>query len=201
MFESRRWYIPAVVFGAAFAVGLTGMIQLPELSIRWPKTSNGGSIGERQGGEQLVLVYIGSSSCAWSNREEIPKALSSIQSKIRGYTRDADIGFISTGVAIDWRVDDGFEHLKSVGQFDQVITGRNWSNLGALRYIWQTISGRASTPQLLLVRRDLQVPTSDGAIGSFSVSNVTLVTRKVGLAEIRNWAESGLPSLERLGDM
>lgn len=196
MLRSKRFLLLTFVFCGAFVAGLTGMIRLPEINVRWPDIADQSSMGQRLGGEQLVLVYIGSSSCSWSNRDEIPGAIGTIQSRLRQYAEEAGLGFVSTGVAIDWIVDEGVEHLRSVGRFDQMVTGRNWSNMGALRYIWQTVPGRASTPQIVVVRRHMDVPTADGTVGAFSVSNVRLVTRKVGFTEIRGWADSGLPGIE-----
>lgn len=98
--------------------------------------------------------------------------------------------FATVGVARDWSVEAGIKHLDKFGGFDEITAGRNWLNLGVLRYVWNEVPGKAATPQVLVV--DRRVETSEEK-GSYELHKPKLLMRKVGTREIRRWLKQDAP--------
>ena len=92
------------------------------------------------------------------------------------------------GVARDWRVDAGIEHLRKFTAFDEVAVGRSWANHAIQEYLYGDLPGLGATPQVIVVAR-----TFDNLKGHVSVTRERVVARVTGLDEIAAWATSGAP--------
>lgn len=79
-------------------------------------------------------------------------------------------------------------HLLGFGEFDEVMTGRNWGNIGVQKYIYGDMAGVEATPQILLVTRVI-----DTQWGHVSFVNEEVISRRNGLTAIKAWAEEGAP--------
>lgn len=135
-------------------------------------------------GPEILFIYIGSSECGWSTVEYLPSMIKDLKEEVKDYADARNYEFSAIGIAAEWSVDEGISHLSRFGGFDEIIAGRNWDNTGVAKYVWQDITGPASTPQILVVRRQL-ISSSDS---TFHTSiNPRLITRKVGILDIRNW--------------
>ena len=79
------------------------------------------------------------------------------------------------------------------------MAGRHWLNSGMLDYVWQDLPGIGATPQIAVVRRTVTRPSEANPTAPYSISDEELVTRKVGLLEIRWWLEQDgrLPDLSQ----
>jgi hypothetical protein len=77
------------------------------------------------------------------------------EAKVRLAARARSEGrtFRAVGVALDWHPDTGLAYLREFGQFDEIVVGSNWFNLGATNLIWADSTSHASIPQLLLYER------------------------------------------------
>ncbi len=104
---------------------------------------------------------------------------------------EAGRSFMALGIAKDWDASAGVAHLATFGTFDEIMAGRSWMNEGVLKYIWQTLPGAPSTPQVLVVERMVSVPLAAG--DRFEVSKESVIARNTGLGEIRQWVEAGAP--------
>ena len=135
-------------------------------------------------GYELLFIYIGSSRCGWSNIEELPKLVKSLKQKVKAFAEARGYRFVAVGIAAEWSVDDGIRHLAKFGGFDEIIAGRNWNNTGVIRYVWEDLPGEAATPQVLIVRHRLLIAPQMRVFES-----PQLLTRKVGVDEIRRWNE------------
>lgn len=130
-------------------------------------------------GDEIVLVFIGSSTCGWSKLPELPAAFSKIRAAVQEATTQDGKTFVAVGVAPDISVDAGIDFLSRFGPFHEVLVGRSWLNRGALEYVWQTHPGPAATPQLVLLSRELSVDSVPG--GSVpSISAEKVIKRWVG---------------------
>ena len=89
-------------------------------------------------GKELVLIYIGSSQCAFSTNPALPAIVESAKRALRDKALEAERPFITVGIVKDWIVENGVNHLATFGTFDEIMTGRSWMNEGVMRYIWQT---------------------------------------------------------------
>lgn len=142
-------------------------------------------------GTELTLVYIGSSGCVPSNRKDLPGAVERLKLHLRHRASDANRLFTAVGVARDWEVTAGVGHLRKFGSFDEVMAGRNWMNAGVRAYVWEDIPGEATTPQVLLLEREVGDVSAAGI--QYGIHSERLVVRKVGADEIVRWARQGAP--------
>lgn len=139
-------------------------------------------------GDELLLVLIGASFCHAAEAPGFKEALESAKKLVRaqGGERNQQVGVI--GVALDWDPAKGLEWLGHFGEFDEIASGRNWLNAGAVKYIWRDIPGSSALPQLIVVRRTVE--PSDRTI---SIGREEVLLRKLGATEIIEWANAGAP--------
>jgi hypothetical protein len=139
-------------------------------------------------GREFVLVYIGSSTCPWSNNPTLAPVVDSLRAMLLARAADT-LGFATMGLTQDAKVHAGIEHLMNMGPFDEVSTGRGWMNSAALRYLLLH-SGTLATPQVLVLERTLR---QNDPFGHFEVVEEIVRIRRVGLGQIVAWAEAGAP--------
>ena len=180
-----------------FLLESRGWIRWPEVSVQWEDRLDDGVYRPatmRDEDEEIALIYIGASSCGWSNQPELAATIKELKVLLASRAQDTGLGFAAVGIATDVVADAGIEHLDKFGAFDEVISGRGWSNAGVQEYVFETIPGPAATPQVLVVRRIID---SDG--DSPTVLDEQLLTRKLGLRRIADWVSQGAP-LPLIGD-
>lgn len=185
------------VFGVAVLASSTGAVTIPEVSLRWaPQRGEYVPSKRAPDGQELALIFIGSSTCGASRHEVLPRAVQRLKLEMRERAVASGRSFTTLGIARDWDVDEGIEHLRGFGRFDEVVAGRNWVNIGILRYVWEDLPGRAATPQLLVVDRRLVDRNATEASGGV-LQDEQLLVRLVGWQEIERWAARGAP-MQRL---
>ena len=192
-------YVVIAVFAVCCALGTSGIIPLPRVDITWHSDSQ--SLWQQQysptyrdtSGTELVMVYLGAASCFFSNDESLPSLIEEVKLALREKAGMHELSFSTIGVAVDRRVEDGINHLDKFGIFDEIMTGRSWYGTGARQHYFDLLPGVASTPQVLVYRREMRVPSVDQTDSSQSFSGETEIVRKEGLDEIRNWLGRGLP--------
>lgn len=96
--------------------------------------------------------------------------------------------FSAVGIARDADPYSGWEHLLRFGEFDEVMTGRSWGNIGVQKYIYGDMPGAGATPQVLLMTRVI-----DTQWGHASFVNEEVISRHTGVTEIETWVEKGAP--------
>lgn len=176
--------------GTGFALALSGRFPLPEIKVQWdkpPAEADGyRPKPNRTPGEELVLVYIGSSNCSWSNGPELPGIVGELKTTLRDRAQDSGRAFAAVGVARDGVAADGIAHLAKFGAFDEIMSGRGWANTGVQKYIYGPMPGEGATPQVLVLARSL-----DYQLGHVSVVDERVLVRRVGSDEIVAWASAG----------
>lgn len=145
----------------------------------------------RRSGLQLVMVYFGSASCAWSNRPSLRDAVETIKQQLARQAEDQGMTFKAVGVALDWSPERGIEHLETMGRFDEISAGYNWGNTLALQHIWSDGSALPRTPQILVYKRILVAPQRDRAL-HYEENQREIIINKAGFGAITDWAESGV---------
>jgi hypothetical protein len=135
-------------------------------------------------GNQLVMIFVGASTCGASNYPHLPSALRKMKQQLRTAASLRSEDFYTVGVAVDWSVSDGLHFLSESGPYDEISVGDNWMNLDAISYIVRNLPGAADIPQVILLERslDLEGPTP-------TISDDRLVTRKVGVTAIEQLAK------------
>jgi len=181
-----------VAFAVAFAFSYFGYFSLPEVSVRWKINDKYTPTRAVVGGPQMEMVYIGSSSCKYCNLEYMPSVIRRTKAVLQKKAKQRGWSFSVKGVAVDWAFEDGVQHLREMGRFDEVVAGRSWYNMGSKKYFWGELAGKPSTPQVLVVFKHLISPRPDSTL-VFKHENETLLVRKIGALEIRDWLRQGAP--------
>ena len=186
-----RWGAEALGLGAAlgFALGSFGLVPVADVHVRWtvPALEVGDYVPGASSvpGGETVLIYIGSSTCGWSNTPELPSLVRRLKSELQARAHQQDRQFAAVGIAKDRRAADGLVHLEKFGAFDEVMAGHGCVNRGIQEFVCGEgdMAGYGVTPQIIVVSRRLEY-VADGHI---SIADERTVTRKAGLAQIREW--------------
>ena len=182
--------IAALVSGAVIATFSSDEAAQRRSISRLESPSVGLGKAQRPLQKELVLVYLGSSTCAWSRHLDLPSLVAMAKASIGDQAAIASASFSTLGVAVDWSIQEGLYHLSGFGEFDEISIGRKWYGMGPRRYIWSDIPGPGGTPQLLVVERTRQLDPSTQEV-TLEFQSERLLVRKVGVDEIRSWVEGG----------
>jgi hypothetical protein len=174
-----------VAFGAAALHSYTR-----QHGIRWrsPVTQpTQSAAGWAPGGRELVLIYVGSPTCAFSNSREIPGLVAQASSLLKAHADSLGASMTTIGAAQSASTADGLLHLEGVGHFDEITAGRAWYNSLFLRWVYGDAPGPAATPQLIVLYRR-------GAKGlSPGLETEVVLIREVGLGALQRWIDHGAP--------
>lgn len=196
MNRGRRLLLLGLLFAAAWLVTF-GILQSAPLR-REPSQSRQPLPEPAAPAAEWTLVYIGSSTCTPSNAPQLARASAELRELLAARAARNGTTFSTLGIARDRQVRAGLRHLRRHGEFDEVIAGRSWSNLGLQRYVWGDLPGQAATPQLLLVERTLDASSAGQGGRQFAIEGERLLVRKVGLDEIEAWLRDGAPVPRRV---
>jgi len=144
-----------------------------------------------ESGKELLMIYIGSPHCGFSNSDEMLGLVEDAKLQALKVAQKHNINFAVNGVAISWSPKEGFNHLSKFGYFDEIFLGRSWFNTGAIKYIHTELpSGtKGSVPQIVLVMRDV-IYKKHASKNEYDVKNQLQVVRYEGLNELKNFAKS-----------
>lgn len=147
-----------------------------------------------QNESELVLIYIGCSTCAAANHQQLPSAIKKLKLKLDNYASENDLVFHSIGVSKEVNLTQELEYLSKFGSFSEISIGKNWSNNIILKYIWDDFGGRAVVPQIIVTKRDYQRITS-ATNGTFyrGIADEKILLTKYGPNSIINWLNLDAP--------
>ena len=177
-----------------FSLDSIGLLPVPDIDVQWVVPAMAASDyapgAPLAPGDETVLVYVGSSTCGWSNVPELSSMLRSLKSRMHERAIAKGRRFAAIGIARDVVAADGIAHLAKFGAFDEVMAGNSWGNRGIQQYIYGTgdMAGPAATPQVIVVSRKLEYST-----GHVSIADERVVLRKTGLDAILHWIADGAP--------
>jgi len=134
--------------------------------------------------DERVIVYVGSSTCRWSNHAGLEDAVRTIRARVQRSAEAESRRFVSVGVAKDADTRAGMEHLAKFGRFDEVMAGLGWANIGLLKYVYDQFKAPAATPQLIVVDRRML-----GEPGERRLENARELVRRIGFEELKAWAD------------
>lgn len=195
MIRKTKTWIAGAMFTvgsiAGVALATAGLMPTVDIELAVPAREaqeyRPGSVAATAAEDEIVLVYLGSSTCGWSNLPEVSRAVRDAKLLVAGHARDSGMRFSALGIALDADASRGWAHLRKAGSFDEVAAGMGWANSGAEKYVFGTLAGPASTPQLLVVQRSL----STGPGGRPMADSERVLVRKTGSNEILNWVSAG----------
>lgn len=136
--------------------------------------------------QEIILIYIGSSRCKFSNSKKLYKSVDAIKSLINDKATKNNVGFTTIGIAAELHPTSGINHLNNFGYFDEVISGNGWSNNGIIKYAGE-MGVEASTPQIILTYRRYSESRR------FNIIEEKIVSSLKGERQILNWHEKGAP--------
>lgn len=177
-----------------FALSSLGLLPTPSVAVRWtsPLLNLVDYVppGPSGSGEQIVLVYIGSSTCPWANLPEFPGLVRAMKTELQSKARRYGKAFGALGIARDRVAADGLKHLAKLGAFDEVLAGNGWANTGIQHFLYGDgeLAGPSATPQVVLLSRRLA-----RRAGHVSVEDERVLLRKTGFESIREWRVNGFP--------
>lgn len=160
--------------------------------------------GERPQGNELVMVYLTSYSCSWSQQPDVIESTKTIKRRLAAYADSVDRPFSAVGVSMGSDVEAGIEHLRKYGAFDELIVGRGNHNTAAARYWHRDFPAVPSTPQIVLTEQRVEIrkgepirvaDTGDGDTifrAEIEYGDEELLYRAGGSQAILEWAESGV---------
>ena len=154
--RAGRWSLLALGVGVASGFGLGSLSLLPvaDMDIRWtvPALSVSEYVPEALSteGEETALVYVGSSTCGWSNTPELPSLIKGLKAELQSRARREGWRFASIGIAKDRRAADGLAHLDKFGAVDEVMAGHGWANRGVQELVYGqgSLAGRGRSGPL-----------------------------------------------------
>ena len=143
-----------------------------------------------QGGTEIVMVYVGATSCGPCHAPEVKAALEAAKVALAERAEREGKTFVAVGVATDYIVEEGVEFLASSGRFDEIIVGRNWLNSASLAHLWRSegVEDRVvGLPGVVVFEQDV-------AFGEIvEASEPRYLVELTGASDIPAWAEAGAP--------
>ncbi|MCY4000607.1 MAG: hypothetical protein OXF84_07370, partial [Bacteroidetes bacterium] len=192
--KNRWWFFISILFVlGAFVAGVNrSFLNLPTIELHWQEEESWQQYTPSYtnvSGRELVMIYIGSSSCGFSNAPDLPKLIEDTKMSLQDQANNKDWSFSAVGISIDWNTSDGINHLNKFGHFDEVITGRKWNGTGANQYL-KNIPGVYGTPQIVIIMRESDI--DDENIYNTTITE-TFIYRMVGIFQIESWYDRGIP--------
>lgn len=190
----RMALVAACSFALAFAASAWGW-RLANGSTA-PAAASGAVAAESGGGpvrRELLMVYIGSSTCEASNSGQLRRDVRELRTLLAGRAAAAGRSLVTLGVAVDGRASAGIAHLQKVAPFDEVAAGGGWANAHALKYVWEKWPGVAGTPQIVVIDREIRVRRGGPGGVTYSSGAERMVARLAGAWEISRWRSNGAP--------
>jgi hypothetical protein len=205
MTRKTRTWIAGTVFTVGSVAGMTlatvGLIPTVDIELAVPareaREYRPGSVAVPGAEDEIVLVYLGSSSCGWSNLPEVSRAVRDAKVLVAAHARNAGMRFSTQGIALGVDASRGWAHLRKAGLFDEIAAGMGWANSGADKYVFGNLAGPASTPQLLVVQRSL----GTGPGGRPKAESERVLVRKTGSNAILSWVSEGAAYEGRTGEV
>lgn len=107
---------------------------------------------QKQHIREFGFIYVGSSRCTYSNNSEIYEAVKEIKYYLSKKAKEKKVGFHAIGLAAELNSSQGIQHLNNFGNFNEIISGSGWNNIGVLKYL-QEFSQDYATPSILVTER------------------------------------------------
>jgi len=139
-------------------------------------------------GREIVAYYFGAQDCGACHYPAVKNAVLAMKGLVRDQAKKQGAAFSVVGVANDWEIPTAINFIASVGPFDQLVLGGNWTNLAIERFIWRDSTARAAMPQIVVIERTV-TPLRAG----MTFSEPKILRRLVGGDEIPAWVAKGAP--------
>ena len=136
-------------------------------------------------GTQFVAVYIGAENCGPCHLPENMEAVELMKNKFSMIADDHGWSFKAVGIALDHSTEIGYNFLQKNGEFDEMILGNSWTNIGSELFIFGADDVFPAIPQIVLYKQDV---TRNRGLIEFSER---YGVQRIMLGELRSWLEDG----------
>lgn len=134
-------------------------------------------------GTELVAIYVTSSECGASRDPTLVQSMQTIRRRIANEATAQGKHLVWMGAALDLTPEKGIAFLAPFGPFDEIIAGGSWLNTASLDFMVRGLAGQLSTPQFILVERDVVAEKTNLRVGPDR-----LVMRLVSASRIHSFA-------------
>ncbi|WP_425153936.1 hypothetical protein [Candidatus Palauibacter sp.] len=181
---------PATVSARLDSLGIDPATINPDtLSPRLAKTV---SLVTRKPVHEYVVVVISSNQCRASEIAGFNASVNDIRRLVDGQLAHRPEAVTRmVGVALDEDPKVGADYLSRLGNFDEIVAGSGWFNLGTEKYLWGSYNLRATTPQVVLFERTVRY-VENGVL----VSDERVIRAISGAQQIIEWVGAGAPFIE-----
>lgn len=138
-------------------------------------------------GPELIAVYVGATDCGPCRFPAVKKAVREMKPLLAAQAKKRGMAFTVIGAAQDWDIRQGAAFLDSLGAFDQVVIGGNWTNLATEQVILRDSLAELAMPQIVVLQRTVRLGQR------VTVSPPHVIRRIVGGADIPAWVAAGAP--------
>lgn len=139
-------------------------------------------------GQYIRLVFVGSSTCGYSNNEETTSLIKNIKADFENLSMKNDFKFISTGISYDVSSKVALEYLEKTGTYDELLVGNGPFNLGTIQYT----SGKSPTPLVLLYVENYETDLFGMNMSNFNSSQklIKMLTGQFEIQEFHDYLEA-----------
>jgi hypothetical protein len=185
----------SVLIIGGFGVGrLTGsLVRLPIVDVRFGSEVPHNveqTRGALPGGDEVVLMLITSSHCAYCTDAELASLVREAAVSLRRAALGHEATLVSIGVALNWIPGEGWRFLERIMNFDEVVIGRNWLNSKIVELGWSYPDAEMTIPQIVVYKQTVVAPVESRRA---SISRPEVIVRVIGPDAIRRWVEAGCP--------
>jgi hypothetical protein len=138
-------------------------------------------------GKEIVAIYLGAQSCGPCHFQPVKDGVVRMKELVAAQAKKSGAAFSVIGVANDWDHALAASFLASVGPFDQVVLGGNWTNLAIESFVWRDPQGSPAMPQIIIIERTV------ATAGRITISEPRVLRRVLGAEEIPAWIAKGAP--------
>ncbi len=146
--------------------------------------------------QEIVMIYLTSTSCGLCTNDKLIAYVINIKNEIGDIIREKGYDLMTIGVAINWYVENGYNHLQEYGTFDEIIVGNSWMGTGTLKYLFDDYPGSPTIPQIIFTKRTYDAePDEDGSIARqmiYGVKEEEVLTRIISDVLIGRFYEGGM---------
>jgi hypothetical protein len=124
-------------------------------------------------------VFLGDVDCSACKVPGLPRRVQTILDSLRAVASSRKHTFASIGISMNGSPKAALDWLDRFGEFDEVLLGDQWLNVGVIKYIWTYPAAVPTVPQIMLFQHS--ITSSSNAI---EVGNDSLVYRWLGVRDI-----------------
>jgi hypothetical protein len=148
----------------------------------------------------VVLLYIGSSTCGFCQDSELQDFIRDIHLNLVEISTEIDsVSYFTIGISKDYNVNNGYKHLLEIGIFNEIMVGNSWYNTALSRYIFSDFPAMAATPQVvLLIRKKYPISTSILNEDYRGIEDEQVLRRFYGKPEIKLLADTDNSEIKNL---